>query len=272
MKKKDLLTPIGLTVGVVMISAGIMANGGREGFITFVDFAAVLIVLGGVIGSILMNFKFEQVRLFFTVFKESFRKNDHSVPELIQLFVHLSERARKEGLLAVEAEMEEAEDEFIKKGMLLAIDGVEPEVMTEMMEAEILVLEERRYKGRVILEKAGEYAPAWGMIGTLIGLILMLNNLNEPASIGPSMAVAIITTFYGVVLANLVFLPMASKLEMRTEEEVFIKQIIIEGIIGVQSGQNPRILEEKLSAFLYGGNERVAKRKEQLLEEEAHEA
>src|SRR5690625_2742133 len=115
-------------------------------------------------------------------------------------------------------------------------------------------MEERHYKGRSILEKAGEYAPAWGMIGTLVGLILMLSNLDDPASLGPNMAVALLTTLYGTVLANLVFLPMASKLENRTGEEVFIKQIIIEGITGVQAGQSRYILEEKLSAFLYGEN------------------
>src|SRR5690625_1286641 len=113
-------------------------------------------------------------------------------------------------------------------------------------------MEDRHYKGRIIVEKAGEYAPAWGMIGTLIGLVLMLSSLDDPASLGPNMAVALLTTLYGTVLANLVFLPMASKLANKTEEEVYVRQIIIEGIIGVQSGQNPRILEEKLGAFLYG--------------------
>ncbi len=126
-------------------------------------------------------------------------------------------------------------------------------------------------KVRIIIEKAGEYAPAWGMIGTLIGLVLMLSNLEDPASLGPNMAIALITTLYGVVLANLVFLPMASKLQNKTEEEVFVKQIIIEGIIGVQSGQNPRILEEKLSAFLYG--EEPLRPEEKIVQEEkAHEA
>jgi chemotaxis protein MotA len=110
-------------------------------------------------------------------------------------------------------------------------------------------MEERHRKGRAIIEKAGEYAPAWGMIGTLVGLVLMLQNLNDPASLGPNMAVALLTTLYGTILANLVFLPMATKLTNKTDEEVFIKQIIIEGVIGVQSGQNPKILEEKLSAF-----------------------
>jgi len=139
------------------------------------------------------------------------------------------------------------------------------------MNAEITAMEDRHYKGRVIIEKAGEYAPAWGMIGTLIGLVLMLSSLDDPASLGPNMAVALLTTLYGTVLANLVFLPMASKLENRTEEEIFIKQIIIEGIIGVQSGQNPRILEEKLSAFLYG-EEYKAPEQKVLSEEEIHEA
>ena len=163
------------------------------------------------------------------------------------------------------------EEEFIKKGILLAVDGIEPEVINEIMNAEIAAMEERHYRGRVIIEKAGEYAPAWGMIGTLIGLVLMLKNLEDPSSLGPNMAVALITTFYGVVLANLVFLPMASKLQNRTEEEVFIKQIIIEGIIGVQSGQNPRILEEKLNAFLYG--EKLPQPGERIsAEEEANEA
>src|SRR5699024_5215496 len=130
---------------------------------------------------------------------------------------------------------------------------------------------ERHIKGRMIIEKAGEYAPAWGMIGTLTGLILMLNNLTDPASLGPNMAVALITTLYGTVLANLVFLPMASKLENKTEDEIFMKEIIIEGVIGVQSGQNPRILEEKLSAFLSDEVEE-AEEEDLLSEEDANEA
>src|SRR5699024_9370951 len=194
----------------------------------------------------------EQIKLFTTVFREAFRKNDNKIPELIALFIHLSDRARKEGLLALENEMQDVDDEFIKKGIMLAVDGIEPEVINEILNAEIAAMEDRHHRGRVIVEKAGEYAPAWGMIGTLIGLVLMLSSLDDPASLGPNMAVALLTTLYGTVLANLVFLPMASKLANKTEEEVYVRQIIIEGIIGVQSGQNPRILEEKLGAFLYG--------------------
>jgi chemotaxis protein MotA len=130
------------------------------------------------------------------------------------------------------------------------VDGIEQDVITDILNAEIMAMEERHRKGRSILERAGEYAPAWGMIGTLIGLVLMLKNLNDPSTLGPNMALALLTTLYGSLLANLIFLPMAAKLALKTEKEVFLKQIIIEGVIGVQSGQNPRILEEKLSAFL----------------------
>lgn len=214
------------------------------------DIASIFVVLGGLAASLLINFKLEQIKLTGKVIKEAFHQNDQGLKALIDLFIRLSERARREGILALESEMDEEDDPFIKKGVLLAVDGVEPEVINDIMNAEITAMEERHYKGRAILEKAGEYAPAWGMIGTLVGLVLMLNSLTDPATLGPKMAVALLTTLYGTVMANLVFLPMANKLAAKTEEEMFTKQIIIEGVIGVQSGQNPRILEEKLGAFL----------------------
>ncbi|WP_153464825.1 flagellar motor protein MotP [Sediminibacillus terrae] len=250
MKKRDIMTPVGITLGFVMLMFGILASGGSGGVLSFLQISSILIVIGGLAAAILINFNLDQIKLTRHVMKEAFTKSDTSLPEMIRLFVHLSERARRDGLLALENELEEVEDPFLKKGILLAVDGIEPEVIHDIMHAEIVALEERHHKGRLIIEKAGEYAPAWGMIGTLIGLVLMLNNLQDPATLGPNMAVALLTTFYGTVLANLVFIPMAGKLENKTEEEVFLKQIIIEGVIGVQSGQNPRILEEKLAAFL----------------------
>ena len=258
MRKRDILTPIGITIGFIMIMLAIVSNGGREGLAIFIDIAAIFIVIGGLIGSLFINFKFEQIKLVTKVMAEAFRKNNRDLHGLIRQFVDLSDKARKEGLLSLELELDEVEDDFIKKGILLAVDGIEPDVINEIMSAEIKAMEERHYKGRLIIEKAGEYAPAWGMIGTLVGLILMLNSLDDPSSLGPNMAVALITTLYGTVLANLVFLPMASKLENKTEDEIFIREIIVEGIIGVQSGQNPRILEEKLTAFLYGEEEAEA--------------
>lgn len=250
MTKRDLLTPIGITFGFIMITFAIVSSGDLSSLSSFWDAASIFIVLGGVIASMFITFKFEQIKLTGRVIKESFNKTEDRLPELIELFIRLSERARREGILSLENEIEEVEDPFVKKGVLLAVDGIESEVITDILNAEITAMEERHFKGRVLLEKAGEYAPSWGMIGTLVGLILMLNQLSDPATLGPAMAVALITTLYGTVLANLVFLPMASKLEAKTEDEVFVRQIIIEGIIGVQSGQNPRILEEKLSAFV----------------------
>ena len=250
MKKLDVLTPLGIIVGLVFVSFGIATNGGGAGFISFLHFSSFLVVFGGVIAGMLISFPFKELKQLFTVMRQSFRHEEEDLSGLIQTFVTLSERARREGLLALETELEKVNDPFIKKGVLLAVDGIEQDVIIDIMNAEIAALEERHRKGRSLLEKAGEFAPAWGMIGTLIGLVLMLKNLNDPENIGPNMSIALLTTFYGSLLANLLFLPMAAKLELKTEKEVFWKQIIVEGIIGVQSGQNPKILEEKLSAFL----------------------
>lgn len=258
MKKADLLTPIGLIVGIVMLSYGIMAKRGFTAFLSFIDISSFFIVFGGVTSGILISFPLKEVRHIFTVIRQAFTKSEQNLRDLIATFVRLSDRARREGLLALEMELETVDDPFIKKGVLLAVDGIEPDVINDIMHAEISALEERHRKGRGMLERAGELSPAWGMIGTLIGLVLMLKDLNDPESLGPNMALALLTTLYGVLLANLVFLPMAAKLALKTEEEVFLKQIIVEGVIGVQSGQNPKILEEKLSAFL-ANNERLKK-------------
>ncbi|MDZ5472546.1 flagellar motor protein MotP [Bacillus sp. 31A1R] len=250
MKKLDVLTPIGLVIGIVMLIFGIVYNGGVEGILSFLDPASLLIVFGGLISGLLISFPLKDIKHLFTVIKQGFSNEEQNLRGLINTFIGLSERARREGLLALETEVEKVDDPFIRKGVLLAVDGIEPEVINDIMNAEIAAMEDRHKKGRGILEKAGEYAPAWGMIGTLIGLVLMLKNLNDPSTLGPNMAIALLTTLYGSLLANLFFLPLAAKLALKSEREVFFKQIIIEGVIGVQSGQNPKILEEKLSAFL----------------------
>lgn len=250
MKRFDVLTPIGLIVGIGMLIFGVITNGGISGFLSFIDPASMLIVVGGLIAGLLVSFPLKDMKHMFTVIRHGFSHNEQNLSELIKTFVHLSDRARREGLLSLETQLDEVDDPFIRKGILLAVDGIEPDVINDIMNAEIIAMEERHRKGRSILEKAGEYAPAWGMIGTLIGLVLMLKSLNDPSSLGPNMAIALLTTLYGTLLANLFFLPLASKLALKTEQEVFFKQIIIEGVIGVQSGQNPKLLEEKLSAFL----------------------
>lgn len=250
MKKLDALTPLGLLAGVILVCYGIMINGGADNIISFIDSASLIIVLGGVTAALMVSFPLKDIKHMFKVTRQAFTRKEYNLPELIQTFVKLSNRARKEGILSLELEMENVDDPFLRKGILLAVDGIEPDVISDIMHAEISAMVERHRKGRNILERAGDYAPSWGMVGTLIGLVLMLNNLNDPESLGPNMAIAILTTLYGALLANLVFIPIATNLARKTEEEVFLKQIIIEGIIGVQSGENPRILEEKLCAFL----------------------
>ncbi len=261
MKKLDVLTPIGLSIGVIMLLFGIVYNGGISGLLSFVDPASLLIVIGGLLSGLLVSFSLKDIKQMIKVMRQSFSSDERKLQDLIDTFVHLSGKARREGLLSLEMEIDQVEDRFLRKGMLLAIDGTDPDVIQDILLAEISAMEERHRKGRGILEKAGDYAPAWGMIGTLIGLVLMLKNLNDPSTLGPNMAIALLTTLYGSLLANLVFIPIAAKLELKTEKEAFIKQVIVEGVIGVQSGQNPNLLQEKLSAFL-SEEEREAKEKE----------
>ncbi|MDG5787029.1 flagellar motor protein MotP [Evansella sp. AB-P1] len=269
MKKLDLLTPIGILIGLTMVLVAIYTSTiGTGGIGNFFQWASVFIVLGGLSAAILINFTLDDLKTLPRVFREAFQTKNHDLQGLINIFVELSTKARREGLLALEVGIEEVDDPFIEKGVLLAVDGIEPDVIKDIMMAEVVAMEERHRKGRFIIEKAGEYAPAWGMIGTLIGLILMLQNLNDPTTLGPNMAIALLTTLYGTLLANLVFLPMANKLSLSTEEEIFIKQIVVEGVIGVQSGQNPKILQEKLSAFLPNHVKNQSKKEE---EEEINE-
>lgn len=263
MKKLDVLTPIGIILGLIMVFFGIFSNSGLGGVFHFIQLSSILIVIGGVSAALLINFNLKDIKNTYKVIKKAFLQDELDLEQLISTFVSLADTARREGLLAIEQEAENIEDEFIKKGIMLAVDGIEPDIINDIMTAEIVAMEERHDKGRSLLEKAGEYAPAWGMLGTLIGLVLMLQNLNDPSTLGPNMAVALLTTLYGSLLANLVFLPMASKLKNQSEREVFFKQIIIEGVVGVQSGQNPKILEEKLSAFLP-----FEERKQEVEEEE----
>lgn len=270
MKKIDLLTPVGIFIGITAVFAAIYTNAaGSGGLGDFIQLASLFIVFGGLSSAILINFSLADLKLLPKVIKEAFQTKDHNLQDLIDTFVDLSAKARREGLLALEAGLENVDDPFIEKGVLLAVDGIEPDIIKDIMMAEVIAMEERHRKGRAILEKAGEYAPAWGMIGTLVGLVLMLQNLNDPSTLGPNMAVALLTTLYGTLLANLIFIPMANKLALSTEEEVFVKQIVVEGVIGVQSGQNPKILLEKLSAFL--PNHLKGKEEEDLEEKDNNE-
>ncbi|MGD7044262.1 MotA/TolQ/ExbB proton channel family protein [Jeotgalibacillus proteolyticus] len=252
MKNLDFLTPAGVAAGILMIGIAVAWNGGLEGFSSFLHLPSFLIVFGGILAAMLVSFPIRELKRFGRVSVQSFKSSKDNLRETVDLFVHLSEIARKEGILSLEKELAEIHNPFIKRGIYLTIDGVDAETIENILHAEMISLEERHRKGRRMVEKAGDYAPAWGMIGTLIGLILMLKDLNDPASLGPNMAIALLTTFYGVLLANLVFNPMAAKLATSTEKELFTGWVIVEGVIGIHNGQNPRVLEDQLAVYLTG--------------------
>ena len=173
-----------------------------------------------------------------------------SLEEIINTLVRYAEKARREGLLALEDEIASSSDEFLKKGIQLVVDGTDPELVKNILEIEIGFLEERHNENKGFWEAWGSLAPSFGLIGTVIGLIQMLSRLDDPSTVGPGMAVALLTTLYGALLAYFIFNPIAAKLGIRSQEEVMIRQVMVEGILSVQAGENPRIVEEKLKSFL----------------------
>ena len=239
----DLATIIGVIAGMSAIVISIMLGGTLDAFI---DIPSVFIVIGGTIAATLINYPLHDVMSVLKVVKNAFLHKVLSPSEAIQNLVHFAEIARREGILSLESESESIDDQFMKKGVQLAVDGTAPELIRSIMETELSYLEDRHKLGQGIFEAMGTFSPAFGMIGTLIGLINMLKTLDDPTQIGAGMAIALITTFYGAVL----FLPIAGKLKTRSERESMLKEIIIEGIMSIQSGDNPRVVEEKLKAFL----------------------
>lgn len=243
----DIATIAGILTGVFLILWSILKSGQLTAFI---DVGSIMIVFGGTIGATLINYPLSDVLSVIGVIKKAFLHKAPDPTETIKNIVSFAEVARREGILALEDKIKEIDDPFLKEGIQLAVDGTEPELMKTILDTEIESLQLRHELGAGIMKTMGTFAPAYGMIGTVIGLILMLGTMSDPSSIGPSMAVALITTFYGAVLANLLFLPMAGKLETRSSQEVMIKELVKEGVLSIQSGDNPRIVEQKLVSFI----------------------
>ena len=243
----DLSSTIGLLLGIVFIIGGIRTSGQLD---TFWDLPSVIIVLGGTLASTLASYPLEDFLNTGKVIKKAFFYKETSPAEVIGEVIELANIARKEGLLSLEKYAENLDDEFLQKGIMLIVDGTDPDLVRNILETELVFLEERHLDGQSIFQTMGTYAPAFGMIGTLIGLINMLKFLDDPSAIGPNMSVALVTTFYGSVLANVVFLPMAQKLKIRSNSEILVKELMVEGLLSIQAGENPRIIEEKLKTFI----------------------
>ncbi|HHY05249.1 MAG TPA: motility protein A [Thermoanaerobacterales bacterium] len=243
----DIATIAGIIGGIVVFLWAIYMGGTLKAFL---DLASALIVFGGVFAAILVNYPLSKIIDLAKITKIAFFQKQLEAGEVIDKIVSLAETARREGLLALEEAAYQLDDAFLQKGILLIVDGTDPELVKSILETELIFLEERHKEGQGMYEAMGALSPAFGMIGTIVGLINMLNKLDDPAAIGPGMAVALVTTFYGALFANLFFLPVAGKLKVRSREEILLKEVMIEGMLSIQAGENPRIIEEKLKAFL----------------------
>lgn len=243
----DIATLVGILSGTLMIFLTILLGGDLMGFISV---GSIMIVIGGTFAATLVNFPLSTVLEVVSITKNAFFLKAESPSEIIETMVSLAEKARREGILAIEKSIYDIDDPFLRTGVQLAVDGSDPEIIRSIMENELVNLEARHKMGHSVLHAMGTYCPAFGMIGTLIGLIQMLRNLEDPTQIGAGMAIALITTFYGALMANLVFLPMEGKLKNRTKDEVMKREMVIEGILAIQSGDNPRIVRGKLTTFV----------------------
>jgi chemotaxis protein MotA len=242
----DIATVLGLVLVIAAMFIGIGSN-----MSSFINIPSLVIVVVGDLAAIIMSFPLNKT---LDAAKNAssvvlFRKDPDYV-SMVRSLVSFSEKARKEGLLALEDDLANVEDEYMKKGLQLVIDGTDPELVRGVMEAEMDVTAASYNDIKALFDAAAEFGPAYGMLGTLIGLIILLKNLSNPDTLGPSMAVALITTFYGSLIANALGIPLAHKVETAAADKLLEMQIVLEGVLSIQAGDNPRLLEEKLKVFL----------------------
>ena len=246
----DIASLVGLILGAVMVVFGILSSGGNI-VEDFMDLPSVIITIGGSLVGTLASHKLAD---FISGLKGiGLAMKEPSVgdaSEVISNIINLSNISRKEGLLALEEATHDMDDEFLKKGINLVVDGTDPDLVRGILETDLINLEARHKKVIGFWEKWAELGPAWGMIGTLIGLVNMLKNLTDSSSIGPNMAVALLTTLYGSLIANWLAGPTAAKLKVNNDMEIMMREITVEGLLSIQAGENPRVIEEKLKSFL----------------------
>ena len=252
----DLMSIIGWLLGIGTLVFGIVFDKDKgivlDAFQNFVDVPSIAVVLGGVIAGLMVSFPMKCFTNIGKHMKIMFAPTKYNPMDYITQIVDLATEARINGLLSLEGKLAETKDPFLKSSMMLVVDAVEPDKVKQLLETELEYLDERHAQDRAFYEKAAAYGPAFGMIGTLMGLVNLLKNLSDPDAIAPAMALALVTTFYGSVLANLIFTPIANKLKVRHEEEYLCKMIIAEGVQSIQAGDNPRFIEEKLTQLIPG--------------------
>lgn len=246
----DIASLLGLVVCFVLVLFGIISSGGLKGLWYFIDPASMLITFGGSFFATMASVSMPNFVGGLKSMALMFKPVNVNIPEMITKIIELSNVARKEGLLSLEEAAGNLEDEFMKKGIMLIVDGTDPELVRGILETELNSIDGRHKLRSGFWDTLGAMGPAWGMIGTLVGLVCMLQNMSDPTLIGPKMGVALITTFYGSMLANWICTPASNKLQANNAIEMQSKEIMIEGLLSIQAGENPRVIEEKLKSFL----------------------
>ncbi|MDQ6993381.1 MAG: motility protein A [Mariprofundus sp.] len=238
------------TILGIVIAFGLVVSAIGSGLPSFIDPPSMLIVIGGTVGVLLVGYPLKNVLSVIGIVLKTFMYKVDTGPDVIAKLVELAQTVRKDGILALESEVGSIDNQFMAKGLQMAIDGQEPGSIEEILYMEMDKVGERHSLGADMFTAIGTYAPSMGMIGTLVGLVLMLQNMSDPSSIGPSMSIALLTTFYGALMANILFLPMSGKLKTRSKQELLIHEIILVGVQSLVAGENPRIMEQKLMGYL----------------------
>lgn len=243
----DIASFAGLAGGIVVILFTILLSGEISGYI---DLPSIVCTFGGTIAMTVFAYPFSKLKEAFGSVKHVFFYKALEAEGIIKAIIDLANVARKEGLLALEEAAQQLQDSFLQKGILLIVDGTDPELVRNILETELSFIEDRHKGNQAVFEFIGAMGPGFGMLGTLIGLINMLANLSDVSSLGPNMAIAIITTLYGSMIQNVFCNPIVNKLKLRSSAEILMKEVMLEGMLSIQAGENPRIIEEKLKAFM----------------------
>ena len=249
----DLATLIGIIGAFALIAVTMILSGD---ILMFVNVPSLVIVFGGTFCAVMAKYNMAHYLSFGKMIGKSFKNNDVNLGDLIDEIVSLADEARKGGLLALEGK--EVSSDFLGKGIQLLVDGHEPDVVKAILSKEKSEAEKRHVLGASIFTNMAAMAPAMGMVGTLVGLVAMLANMSDPKSIGPAMAVALLTTLYGAVLANAFCEPIADKLTLKAKSDVLLKNLVIDALLAIQNGQNPRVIDSMLRNYLPEGKREVA--------------
>jgi len=243
----DIATFLGVISAFGLVGIAIVSRGD---FTIFFNISSLLVVLGGTFGATLINYPMKDIHRVLKVVKKAFFHKDTDFVGVIPDMVRYSRLSRRDGILALDKVIAEVEDQFYYEGLRMVVDGTKADVLNQILRNEIDFLEARHRVGISIFRTMGQYAPAFGMIGTLIGLIFMLQSLHDASQIAASMALALVTTFYGAILANILFLPIAGKLNERSKAEILKKEMILSGILSIQAGEVPGMVEQRMISFL----------------------